>query len=435
MVLDYRSASPASGVALLPTFCGKDCGGNACPLLAVVENGRVKRVRYNPAGGRYIRGCPRGLGLPLETYAPDRILAPLVRTGPRGSGQFREAGWDEALAITARNLAEIRAKCGPGAVMSFSGFATKGALHGTHALLNRFMNLFGGSTRLTSNYSNGAVMFVLPYLFGGDWVRSGYDAATMRHSRMIVLWGANVLETRMGAESDRRLIEAARRGARIVVVGPRRSYTAGRTDAWWIPCRPGTDAALMLAVLHVLITENLADRGFIDAHCAGFDRLERYVRGLEGGYARTPGWAESVCGTPAEEIVRFARAYAAAKPAMLFPGYSIQRVFAGEEAFRLTVALQAATGNIGVRGGSTGAINRLLPGVRVGSLEIPPVPPQPALPIVRWPDAILEGRAGGYPTFARSTIWAATRSTRGRTSARALRPLRSSISRSATSSS
>ncbi len=286
--------------------------------------------------------------------------------------------------------------------MSFGDSGVIGALHGTRSLLTRFMNLFGGSTRLTSNYSNGAILFVLPYLFGNDWDRSGYDAATMRHSRMIVLWGANVLETRMGAETDRRLLEAARRGTPIVVVGPRRSYTAERTGAWWIPCRPGTDAALMLAVLHVLFTENLADRGFIDAHCAGFDRLERYVLGLDGGVARTPGWAAGICGTPAEEILRFARAYAAAKPAMLFPGYSIQRVFAGEEPYRLTVALQAATGNFGIRGGSTGANNRLLPGPRVGRLEIPPVPPQPSLPVVRWPDAILEGRAGGYPSDVRA---------------------------------
>jgi len=389
-------------MTLIPTFCGKDCGGNACPLTAVVEDGQVRRVRYSTAGGRYIRGCPRGLGLPSETYAPDRILSPLVRTGSRGSGQFREAGWDEALAITARNLEEIRAKHGPSAVMSFCDSGVIGALHGTRLLLNRFMNLFGGSTRLTSNYSNGAVLFVLPYLLGSDWDRSGYDAATMRYSRMIVLWGANVLETRMGAETDRRLIEASRRGIPIVVVGPRRSYTAERTNAWWIPCRPGTDAALMLAVLHVLITENLLDREFIDAHCAGFDRLEQYVLGQEGGPARTPAWTAGICGTPAEEIVRFARAYAAAKPAMLFPGYSIQRVFAGEEPYRLTVALQAATGNFGRGGGSTGANNRLLPGIRVGRLEIPPIAPQPTLPVVRWPDAILEGRAGGYPSDVRA---------------------------------
>ena len=342
------------------------------------------------------------MGLPSETYAPDRILTPLVRTGPRGSGQFREASWDEALAITARNLEEIRAKHGPSAVMSFCDSGVIGALHGTRLLLNRFMNLFGGSTRLTSNYSNGAVLFVLPYLFGSDWDRSGYDAATMRNSQMIVLWGANVLETRMGAETDRRLIEASRRGIPIVVVGPRRSYTAERTDAWWIPCRPGTDAALMLTVLHVLITENLLDREFIDAHCAGFDRLEQYVLGQDGGTARTPAWATGICGTPAEEIVRFARAYAAAKPAMLFPGYSIQRVFGGEEPYRLTVALQAATGNFGLRGGSTGANNRLLPGIRVGRLEVPPIAPQPTLPVVRWPDAILEGRAGGYPSDVRA---------------------------------
>ncbi len=168
-------------MALLPTFCGKDCGGNACPLTAVVEDGRVRRVRYNAAGGRYIRGCPRGLGLPSETYAADRILTPLVRTGPRGSGQFREAGWDEALAITARNLEEIRAKYGPvrGDVLLRLGVI--GALHGTRSLLMRFMNLFGGSTRLTSNYSNGAVLFVLPYLLGSDWdplrLRRGDDAA------------------------------------------------------------------------------------------------------------------------------------------------------------------------------------------------------------------------------------------------------------------
>lgn len=389
-------------MALLPTFCGKDCGGNACPLTAVVEDGRVRRVRYSKVGGRYIRACPRGLGLPSETYAADRILTPLVRTGPRGSGQFREVGWDEALAITARNLEEIRAKYGPSAVLSYCDSGVVGAMHGTRSLLNRFMNLFGGSTRLTSNYSNGAVQFVLPYLLGNDWDRSGYEAVTMWQSRMIVLWGANILETRMGAETDRRLIEAGRRGIPIVVVGPRRSYTAEKTGAWWIPCRPGTDAALMLAVLHMLITENLLDRGFIAAHCTGFDRLERYVLGQEGGEARTPIWAAGICGTPAEEIVRFARAYAAAKPAMLFPGYSIQRVFAGEEPFRLTVALQAATGNFGIRGGSTGAINRLLPGVRVGRLEIPAVPPQPSLPVVRWPDAILEGRAGGYPSDVRA---------------------------------
>jgi anaerobic selenocysteine-containing dehydrogenase len=91
----------------IPVFCGKDCGGNACPLLAKVDNGRVVKVVNNPVGGKYIKGCQRGFNLPLEQYAPDRILKPLVRVGERGSGQFREASWDEALNITAGKM-ELR---------------------------------------------------------------------------------------------------------------------------------------------------------------------------------------------------------------------------------------------------------------------------------------------------------------------------------------
>jgi len=162
----------------------------------------------------------------------------------------------------------------------------------------------------------------------------------------------------------------------------------------------------MLAMLYVLFAENLADRPFMADHSVGFDQLERYVMGLDGGEPATPKWAASICGIPAEEIVRFARAYAAAKPAMLFPGYSIQRVHAGEDPYRLTIALQLATGNFGRRGGSTGSINSMLPAPKVGRLPMPPISPPAAvealLPVVRWPDAILQGRSGGYPSDIRA---------------------------------
>ena len=381
----------------LPVFCGKDCGGNACPLLATVENGRVTRLANNPAGGKYLMGCSRGFDLSLETYAPDRILQPLVRTGPRGSGQFRPASWDEALNITADKLGEIRTRYGPTAVMNSGGAGSLGALHATWALLSRFLGMFGGFTRVTGGYSNAAASYILPYVLGGHWTSSGFDASTMQHAEMIVLWGANVLETRQGADVPQRLVEARKRGAQIVVIDPRRTATAKRAATWWLPCRPGTDAALMLAVLYVLLTENLADRPFIQSHSTGFEELEAYVRG-DGGEARSPQWAEPICGIAAAEIVRFARAYAAARPAMLFPGFSIQRVFAGEESYRLTIALQIATGNFGRRGGSTGSMNNLLPPVKMGSLSVPGVPGLPAVAAVRWPEAILHGRAGGYPT-------------------------------------
>ena len=137
---------------------------------------------------------------------------------------------------------------------------------------------------------------------------------------------------------------------------------------------------------------------FIAAHSTGFDQLERYVLGQDGGEARSPEWAEGLCGVAAEEITRFARAYAAAKPAMLLPGYSIQRVFAGEEPYRLAVALQLATGNFGRLGGSTGALNNRLP--CPGSARCrSPILPDSAHPA---PPALARcgpgGRAGGYPT-------------------------------------
>jgi anaerobic selenocysteine-containing dehydrogenase len=131
----------------IPVFCGKDCGGNACPLLACVENGHVQRVNNHPFGGRYLKGCRHGFGLPLETYAPDRLLHPLVRSGPRGSGQYRTTTWEEALRITADNLGEIRAKYGANSVMNRSSAGSIGALHSTSSLLRRFLTFFGGFVR------------------------------------------------------------------------------------------------------------------------------------------------------------------------------------------------------------------------------------------------------------------------------------------------
>ena len=381
----------------IPTFCGKDCGGNACPLAATIEDGRVTRVTNNPAAGKYLKGCRRSFSLPLELYARDRLLSPLVRDGERGSGRFREASWDEALRFTAERLGEVRSRFGAQAVLDMGSGGSTSALHATGPLLARFLSFLGGATTLTGSYSIGAAKFVLPYILGEEWAVSGFDASTMRHSEMIILWGANVLEARLGTEIDQRLTEAKLRGARIVVVDPRRSRTAKQTEAWWLPIRPGTDAALMMAVLSVLLTEDRVERAFAAAHSVGFDQLEGYVLGLGGGGARTPKGAEGICGIPADEIIRFARAYASAKPAMLLPGYSIQRVFAGEEPYRLAVALQIATGNFGLRGGSTGSLNNRLPAPRVGSLPVPAVSGLPEVPLLRWPDAVLKGRQGGYP--------------------------------------
>ncbi|TVR53317.1 MAG: hypothetical protein EA426_17985, partial [Spirochaetaceae bacterium] len=335
----------------VPVFCAKDCGGNACPLLVTVEDGRAVRLRDNPASGAWIKPCPRGYALHREHYAPQRLTTPLILDGPRGSGRFRNATWDEALDRVAGKIRGIRAKYGGSAILAMGGSGNLGVFHGTRRLVERFLNASrpasgcddpGPATFMSSGYSNGAVRFVLPYLYGDAAGESGWDATTVRHSRLIVLWGANILEARLGAELGLRVAEAARSGVPVIVIDPRRSMTAKAVGAHWIPIRPATDAAMMLAVLHVLYTRDLVNRARVAELSIGMDDLEAYVTGRLDGIVRDPAWAEPISGVPAGDIVAFAETYAAHAPTMLIPGYSIQRVTAGEQAFRLTAALQIA---------------------------------------------------------------------------------------------
>jgi len=183
----------------LPVSCNKDCGAG-CPLVAHVEDGRIVKIESNPAGLPFMEGCIRGYQSFRAVYASDRLSVPLVRKGARGSGEFREADWDEALGLIADRLSDIRAANGPSAVMHIGGSGScRGAVHNTGALTSRFFRLFGGYTAFTGSYSSAAESFVNPYLFGTSHV--GLDAETLAASRMIVLWGANITDTRFGRGS------------------------------------------------------------------------------------------------------------------------------------------------------------------------------------------------------------------------------------------
>ena len=384
----------ASSIAVT---CNKDCGGG-CPLVAHVDNGRVTRLSDNPLGGPFMRGCVRGYEMPRAVYAPDRILKPLLRTGPRGSGQFREIEWPEALDRVAGRLAEIQAQHGPGAILALAGYASgRGALHSTQRLTKRFLSLMGGYTEFVGNYSSPAADFVTPYLLGHNL--GGIDSASLQFSNLILLWGANVVDTRLGCDTTARIEEARRRGVEVIVLDPRRSATARRLGSRWIPVRPGTDAALMMALLHVLITEGMVHDEFVQAYSTGFPALQRHVLGQDDGTAKTPEWAAERCGVPAGEIRELARLYGTTHPTALVPGLSIQRTVGGEEAMRLGVALQVATGNVGQPGGSTGALTwDKLPTPRMGRIQVPPNPAGATIPVLRWPDAVLQGKTGGFPT-------------------------------------
>ena len=384
----------------LPVSCNKDCGAG-CPLLAEVEDGRLLRIRDNPLRPPHMSGCVRGYQMTRVVYHPERLRTPLLRTGPRGSGRFREVGWDEALQIVSTRLGQIRDTWGPESVIRLGGSGScRGALHNTMLLARRFLSQFGGYTDITGSYSSGAESFVIPYLFGPRNSRcTGIDTATLRDARLILLWGANVVDTRFGCDLTRRIREQRRRGVPVIAIDPRRSRTAERLSDEWIPVRPGTDTALMAAVLYVLLTEDLVDRTFTERRSVGFSVLERYVRGEDDGEPKTPLWAEKICGTPQKTIAQLARQHGRSKPAALIPGLSIQRTIGGEEAIRMAVALQTVTGNIGVPGGSSGSnVWGRLPRPRSGNLPVPAAPRPHGIPEYRWPDAVLEGKAGGYPT-------------------------------------
>jgi anaerobic dimethyl sulfoxide reductase subunit A len=216
---------------------------------------------------------------------------------------------------------------------------------------------------------------------------------------MIVLWGANLVDCIMGCEWRARVREARRRGVPVVVIDPRRTTTARQLGTEWIPVLPGTDSALMLALLHVLIAEGAVDERFVAAHATGWERLRRRVLGEDAGLGgpATPEWAEAVCGVPAARIVALGREWARRRPVALVPGLSIQRTLGAEEAVRLAIALQTVTGDLGRPGGSSGGRTwGGLPKPRVGSIPVPPNPAAAGIPCNDWAGAVLRGRAGGY---------------------------------------
>jgi len=412
----------------LPVSCNRDCGAG-CALVASLEAGRVVRIADNPLRPPGMAGCPRGYRTPRVVYHPERITRPLRRVGPRGSGEFRSVSWDEALDWVSDRLGEVRDRHGPQAVLRHGGSGScRGALHNTSLLGQRFLTLFGGYTGSFDTYSSAAESFVVSHLFGTPDI--GIDPDTLEDSRLVILWGANVVDTRFGSLLESRLKELRRSGGKIVAVDPRRSRTVERLADLWIPIRPGTDAALMEAILHELLTAGLVRREIAERTSVGFEALERSILGTADSPARSPEWAEALCGTSARNIRELAHLYGTLKPAALISGLSIQRTLGGEEAVRMAVALQVATGNLGVPGGAPGtSIWGRLPSPRCGRLPVPQArapgagstqagprgalpaagrqaigaePVWAGIPVYSWADAVLEGRSGGYPTDIRA---------------------------------
>jgi anaerobic dimethyl sulfoxide reductase subunit A len=381
----------------IPISCNLDCGGD-CPLLAHIKESKIVKISNNPLGGPYMSGCIKGLNMDKVLYSPERLTKPLIRTGTKGSGRFKEITWDYALDLIAEKLTEIKNKHGNNSIIFLGGSgAATGALHNTVRLPFRFLSLFGGFTCTTAGYSSAAAKYSTPYVLGTQAV--GIDPETLQYSNLIILWGANVVDTRLETMLEPHIREAKEKGIEIIVIDPRRTLTVKTLGTSWIPIFPGTDIVLMAALLYVLIEEKLIDRNFVLKYSYGFEELEKYIVGDSDGIPKTPQWAESLCGTTSEQIISLARKYGEKHPTALIPGLSIQRTIGGEEAIRMAIALQTATGNLGVLGGSSGGLTwGRLPPPKMGALSINPNSEISYIPVYVWPDAILEGKKGGYPS-------------------------------------
>jgi thiosulfate reductase/polysulfide reductase chain A len=360
----------ANGDGYIPTMC-EMCVWR-CGLVAKVQDGRVVKLEGNPEHP-HSRGnlCPRGQSGLMNTYDPDRVLTPLIRVGKRGEGKFRQASWDEALDLTAQKMLDIKGRYGPEA-MVFSS---------THNLSQvQFENLlyaYGSpnyGTQRSLCFNAMITAFLLTY--GIEEPSRNYE-----NVEYILLVGRNLMEAISTSETSE-LSHAIDRGAKLVYLDPRYTKTASKASEW-IPIRPGTDSAFLLAMINVIVTNELADCEFVKQYVVGCDGIQDAMRNY------TPQWAEQITGVPAATIERIAREYAGARHnALAHPGWRTSNFVNSFQTERAIATLNALSGNVLTPGGCLSA-EVSAEGAGLGS---PPQPPYPRVSALR-----LDGTPWKYP--------------------------------------
>ncbi len=400
-------------VTIVPTGCCHDCGGR-CVLKAHVKNGRIVRIETDNGEEPQLRACLRGRAYRQRVYSPERLKYPLRRTGERGQGQFERISWDKALDTVASELIRIKETYGNSAIL-LRGGGNQGLLHGS-GQVNQMLLYFGGFTYHWGAASYEGALFASMATYGT--ISTGNSRDDLLNSRLIIMWGWNPANTIQDTGTSFYLAQAREKGIRIVAVDPRYTDSAATFAHQWIPIRPGTDAAMLIAMAYVIISENLQDQAFIDKYTVGFDKYKDYVLGIEDGVAKTPQWAEVITTVPDEVITNLAREYATKKPAALLAGWGPARAALGEQYCRAANVLPAITGNIGIPGGCAAGFGRAYSSrARAGprrprnlveegasirkdslyKLRGGTNPFNARIHNSKIADAILRGRAGGYP--------------------------------------
>lgn len=396
--------------------CTVNCGSR-CPLRLEVKDGTVVRVLAddtgdNELGNQQVRACVRGRSIRHRIYNPDRLKTPLKRVEgtKRGEEQWEEISWEQALTEITDKMKSIKQEYGNEAFYINYGTGTLGSTLSCswppdQTPFARLMNTWGGYLDHYSDYSTTEITQAYPYFYGG-WV-AGNSLDDAANSKMQVFFGNNPLETRMSGGGQLFVTQKTKEESdvRTVVIDPRYSDTAVVLGDDWVALRPGTDAALIAGMLHVMVKEGLHDQEFLDRYCVGFDehtlpegapKNSSYRAYLEGkgpdGTEKTPEWAARITGVPAMQITQLARDIASAKPCAISQGWGPQRHANGENAARAIFLLAAATGNIGLEGGGTGG--------REGAVALPFSKPfntgtmNPSMKIISvfsWLDAVEYG--------------------------------------------
>ncbi len=316
--------------------CPHDCP-DACGVLITVQDGRATKIQGDPLHP-VTRGflCAKVTKYLDRVYSPDRVLYPMRRVAAKGTGHrngqdFVRISWDEALDEIASRLKSVAAEYGPESILPYSYGGTLGVLNGG-SIDRRFFHRLGAS-QLERAICSAAGEAGLKSVLG---IKMGTEPEQFRNSRYIIAWASNIHGNNVHLWPF--ITEARRKGAKLVVIDPYRTRTAAVAD-WHLPINPGTDAALALAMMHVILNENLHDADYVSRYTLGFDALRAKVQ--EYPPERAAQWTS----IPADDIRKLAREYATTRPAVIRLNYGVQRSQRGGMATRTVAMLPCITGS------------------------------------------------------------------------------------------
>src|SRR3954470_12911991 len=355
-----------SNMETVRVVCAHDCP-DMCSLLAEVEDGRVLRIKGDPeqpfTAGFACAKVNRDMEL---VHSPERIQTPLRRTGAKGEGKFAPISWDEALDEIASRWGSIIGESGPTALLGYAYSAHQGQLN--RGLLLGMFHALGASRLIAGTVCDTCCEEAWNATVGPV---GGADPEAVDASDLIVSWGADLIATNVHfwAKAE----AAQKRGVKIIVIDPRRSRTARLADKH-LQIRIGTDAALALGVMHILVRDGGVDRDYIAANTVGFDRLEAEVLP-----SFPPQRVAEITGLAQSEIEDFAQLYGAAKRSFIRLGEGMTRLARGGEALRAVALLPGVTGAYGRRGGGALLLTASSCELNYGALRRPSGPAETRL--------------------------------------------------------